>query len=93
MNHDDRFNGKTYGDFLFRPQKGIVDTRKSISLSCKLTDSLRLELPVVSSNMDSVTEAQMAKAVTLLPSAELFNTVHAGAGAPTVAAVPLAIDG
>ena len=65
MKLDERFNGKTYGDFLFRPQKGIVDTRKSISLSCKLTDSLRLELPVVSSNMDSVTEAQMAKAVAL----------------------------
>lgn len=62
---DERFIGKTYGDFLFRPQRGVVSTRSEISLGCKLTQSLELGLPVVSSNMDSVTEADMAKALAL----------------------------
>lgn len=62
---DERFIGKTYSDFLFRPQHGVVSSRTNISLSCKLTDSLPLGLPVVSSNMDSVTEADMAKALAL----------------------------
>jgi len=61
----DRFLGKTYSDFLFRPQKGVVSSRSGISLSCQLTESLSLGLPVVSSNMDSVTEAEMAKALAL----------------------------
>jgi IMP dehydrogenase len=62
---DERFIGKTYNDFLFRPQQGVVSTRSSISLGCKLTQTLVLGLPVVSSNMDSVTEAAMAKALAL----------------------------
>lgn len=62
---DERFIGKTYGDFLFRPQQGVASTRSSLSLGCKLTESIELGLPVVSSNMDSVTEAEMAKALAL----------------------------
>lgn len=62
---DERFIGKTYSDFLLRPQQGVVSTRTDISLACKLTESLALGLPVVSSNMDSVTEAEMANAMAL----------------------------
>jgi IMP dehydrogenase len=65
MDLDIRFIGKTYDDFLFRPQRGLVASRRGISLASPLTRSLALELPVISSNMDSVTEAEMARTMAL----------------------------
>ena len=62
---DPRFVGKTYGDFLFRPQRGVVTSRAAISLRSRLSAGIELGLPVVSSNMDSVTESGMAKAMAL----------------------------
>jgi IMP dehydrogenase len=62
---DPRFIGKTYDDFLFRPQQGVVESRREISLGSALSRSFSLELPVISSNMDSVTEAEMARAMAL----------------------------
>jgi IMP dehydrogenase len=59
------FIGRTYDDFLFRPQRGVVGSRREVSLECRLSRHLRLELPVVSANMDSVTDARMAKAMAL----------------------------
>jgi IMP dehydrogenase len=53
--------GKTYDDFLFRPQYGVVASRTGVSLRSRLTKKIWLELPVTSANMDSVTEAEMAK--------------------------------
>ena len=53
--------GKTFDDYLFRPQKGLTESRRDISLTTALTDSISLEMPVVSSNMDSVTGADMAR--------------------------------
>ncbi|MGD8321029.1 MAG: IMP dehydrogenase [Gemmatimonadota bacterium] len=57
--------GRTYDDFLFRPRKGIVATRKAVALTSPLTRSIPLELPVVAANMDSVTGGEMAKAMAL----------------------------
>jgi IMP dehydrogenase len=59
------FIGKTYDDFLVRPQQGVVSTRRAIGLTSRLTRQLHLELPVVAANMDSVTEAAMAKTLAL----------------------------
>ena len=59
------FVGRTYDDFLFRPQQGIVSTRGEIALASRLTRAVSLELPVVSANMDSVTGARMAKTMAL----------------------------
>ncbi len=59
------FIGRTYGDFLFRPQAGVVDSRRAVSLATRLSRRLRLELPIVSANMDSVTGARMAEAMAL----------------------------
>ena len=59
------FLGATFGDFLFRPQKGRVSTRGKVRLSSRLTVSHQLQIPIVSANMDSVTEAGMAKAMAL----------------------------
>ncbi|MGH9336543.1 MAG: IMP dehydrogenase, partial [Vicinamibacteria bacterium] len=65
MELDPRFVGRTYDDFLFRPQKGTVASRSEISLASRLTRPLSLELPVISSNMDSVTEWEMARTMAL----------------------------
>ncbi|HET7293555.1 MAG TPA: IMP dehydrogenase [Vicinamibacteria bacterium] len=58
-----QFVGRTYDDFLFRPQCGHVASRRQVSLRSRLSRRLSLELPVVSANMDSVTGTRMAKAM------------------------------
>ena len=62
---DPAWIGKTFDDFLFRPHKGITSTRAAIALRSQLTDALALELPIVSSNMDSVTGGDMAQTMAL----------------------------
>ena len=62
---DSGWIGKTFDDFLMRPQKGINETRQGISLKARLAANLNLELPIISSNMDSVTSARMAEAMAL----------------------------
>ena len=62
---DPTWIGKTFDDFLFRPQKGITESRAAISLTSRLTDQVSLELPIVSSNMDSVTGLDMAETMAL----------------------------
>ncbi len=57
--------GKTFDDFLFRPQEGVCESRQQITLSSPLTGGLNLELPIVSANMDSVTGMHMAEAMAL----------------------------
>jgi IMP dehydrogenase len=59
------FVGRTYDDFLFRPRRGVVGSRQGVSLKTRLTRRLSVELPVLAANMDSVTEAPMAKTLAL----------------------------
>lgn len=59
------FVGRTYDDFLFRPQATALGSRRDVSLASRVSRRLTLELPVVSANMDSVTEAPMAVAMAL----------------------------
>ena len=61
----DFFRGRTYDDFLFRPQKGRARSRAAVSLTSRLTEGIGLELPIVAANMDSVTEADMARVMAL----------------------------
>jgi len=67
MHHpvEPEFVGRTYDDFLFRPQLSIVASRQDVSLKTHLSRRLGLDLPVVAANMDSVTGAEMAKALAL----------------------------
>ncbi len=60
-----RWVGKTFDDFLFRPQEGISESRRRISLASALTESIDLELPILSANMDSVTGMRMAETMAL----------------------------
>jgi len=59
------FVGRTYDDWLFRPQHGVAGSRRDVSLRSRLTSRVPLELPLVSANMDSVTGAGMAKTLAL----------------------------
>jgi IMP dehydrogenase len=69
--------GRTFDDVLFRPQRAVVATRREVSLRARLSRNIDLELPVVSSNMDSVTEAPMA--ATMATGGGL-GVVHRGMG-------------
>ena len=62
---ESRWLGKTFDDFLFRPQQGAVQSRRKISLTSRLSERLSLELPILSANMDSVTGMAMAETMAL----------------------------
>ncbi len=62
---DTFWQGRTFDDFLLRPQKGRASSRKGIAVASSLVRSIRLELPVISANMDSVTGERMARAMAL----------------------------
>ena len=53
----------TYDDVLLVPQYSIVDSRRMLSTQTKLTKKISLQIPIVSANMDVVTESEMAIAM------------------------------
>src|SRR3989338_1187287 len=55
--------GLSYGDVLITPRLSPIRSRKDVSLSTRLTARLTLKNPIISSNMDTVTEARMAIAM------------------------------
>ena len=61
----DLVRGSTFDDMLFTPHYSVLERRDpaSIDLSCSLSQHLRLQRPIVSANMDTVTRAEMAIAV------------------------------
>src|SRR3954469_5694928 len=52
-----------YDDVLLVPQRSAVRSRRDTDVSTRLTRKLRLAVPIVSANMDTVTEARMAVAM------------------------------
>src|SRR3990172_2069240 len=50
----------TYDDVLLVPQYSDVDSRRSLSTKSFLTKKIVLQMPIVSANMDVVTESEMA---------------------------------
>ncbi|MBP8165348.1 MAG: IMP dehydrogenase, partial [Anaerolineales bacterium] len=53
----------TYDDVLLVPQHSAVDSRRLLSTQTKLTKQIPLQIPIVSANMDVVTENEMAIAM------------------------------
>ena len=52
--------GLTYNDVLIKPNFSTVSSRKNVSIRTKLTKKIKLLLPIISSNMDTITESEMA---------------------------------
>ena len=55
--------GLTFDDVLLAPQRSPVASRKDVDTSTRLTPTISLQVPIVSANMDTVTEAVMAIAM------------------------------
>ena len=58
-----RPQGLTYDDVLLMPKRSAVASRRHVSTATKLSRSITLNIPIVSANMDTVTEAPMAVAM------------------------------
>src|SRR5438094_9180601 len=71
MTHDSRLTTScgclplalTYEDVLRVPCRSAVASRRDVNTATRLTRDLRLNIPIVSANMDTVTEARMARAM------------------------------
>ena len=55
--------GLSYDDVLLEPRYSIIKSRKNVSLKTNLTKNIKINLPIVSANMDTVTESKMAIAL------------------------------
>lgn len=65
--------GRSYGDVLLVPQRSPVDSRDDVDLSTQLTPDIRIDRPLLSAPMDTVTERETAIA---LSAAGGFGTIH-----------------
>lgn len=53
----------TYDDVLLKPRRSRVQSRREVKTNLKLSENINLEVPVISANMSTVTEKEMAQAM------------------------------
>ncbi len=58
--------GLTYDDVLLLPKYSSIRSRKDVDTKTRLSKNIMLNLPIVSANMDTVTESAMAIAIARL---------------------------
>jgi IMP dehydrogenase len=58
--------GLTFDDVLLVPHRSAIRSRKDVSTHTWLVPGIRLSIPIISANMDTVTETQMAIAMAQL---------------------------
>ena len=55
--------GLTFDDVLLVPKRSSIRSRASVDPSGRLVPRIRMAIPIISANMDSVTESKMAIAI------------------------------
>ncbi|MCC6180156.1 MAG: IMP dehydrogenase [Chloroflexi bacterium] len=55
--------GLTYDDVLLVPRRSSIASRRDVDTTARFTRNLRLGVPIVSANMDTVTDARLAVAL------------------------------
>lgn len=66
MNLDTLRTGLTFDDVLLVPRRSTIRSRSDVTLETSLTRRLRIRIPVVAANMDTVCETEMAIAMAKL---------------------------
>jgi IMP dehydrogenase len=75
--------GLTFDDVLLVPHRSSIHSRKDVSTDTWLVPGIRLSIPIISANMDTVTETRMAIAMAQLGGIGIlhrFMTIEQQAG-------------
>ena len=73
----------TYDDVLLVPQYSDIKSRKEVDISSDLDEELTFDLPIISSPMDTVTESEMAYAISKMGGLGIihrYNSIEEQAG-------------
>ena len=57
--------GYSYDDILIKPKYSEIESRGDINLETNLTKNIKMKLPLISANMDTITEDKMAIAMAI----------------------------
>ncbi|MBT3463998.1 IMP dehydrogenase [archaeon] len=71
--------GLSYDDVLLVPKRSSIKSRKDVSTTSNLTKKIKIHVPIISANMDTVTESEMAISMAELGGVGIihrFNTIE-----------------